>query len=409
MSRTPPQRTLAAAVAVAGLVSVIARPGHGSGFLIYDLSGDAIGRASAVSAAVSEPAAVWFDPAALPFIGAGASLGGVLVTARSRFSPTGGGPPTDSDRGTFFLPTLFANVPLDDRVAIGMGVYTAFGIGIRWPDDWAGRQSAIAASLETLAFNPTVAVKLRRRLSLAAGFDAVRAAVDFTNGLPALIGGDVRLGGGTWGYGFNLALLYRALPERLQVAITYRSRVHLNFSGRADFDPTNPDFIPALPDQSGTASITLPDIITLGTMFRPRADLTLDLDVNDVRWSSYRRIDIGFATAPAHTIEPDGHDSLTIRAGADLRLPRRSLHLRGGLIYEQSAIPSEGLGPGLPDADRLDATAGLGYTAGRLTGDLGYMLVFFLPATAATGREGPEGTYRTLAQLVGLTVRVAWP
>jgi long-chain fatty acid transport protein len=402
------QRWLAAAL-LALAASLPARLCEATGFLIYDLSGAAIGRASAVSASVSEPAAVWFNPAALSFMGgASASAGGVLVTARSSFSPAGGGAETSSDRGNYFLPTLFANAALSDRIAVGMGVYTAFGIGIRWPDGWVGRESAIAASLETLAFNPTVAVKLHRRLSLAVGFDAIRGVVDFTNGLPELVGGDVRLAGGTWGYGFNLGGLYRVLPERLHLALTYRSRVRLAFDGRADFDPTNPDFGPALPDEAGTATITLPDMITLGLMVRPRADLVLGFDINYVRWSSYSRIDIDFATAPSRTIEPDGHDSFTFRAGADLSL-KRALHLRGGVIYDRSAIPSEGLGPGLPDADRLDASAGLGYTRGRLTGDVGYLLVYFLPATATTGREGPEGTYRTLAELVGVTVRATWP
>jgi long-chain fatty acid transport protein len=397
-----------AALALVGL-GAAARPCRASGFLIYDLSGDAVGRGSAVSASVSEPAAVWFNPAALAFMGgASVSVGGVLVTAGSSFAPAAGGTSTESDRGTFFLPTLFAAAAPTSRVAVGVGVYTAFGIGVRWPDDWVGRESAIAASLETLAFNPTAAFKLDPRLSLAAGFDAVRAAVDFTNGLPALVGGDVRLGGGTWGYGFNVAALYRPLPERLHVALTYRSRVRLAFAGRADFSPTNPDFLPALPDQPGSATITLPDIVTLGVMLRPRADLTLELDVDDVRWSSYQRVDITFASAPARVIEPDGHDSFTVRAGADLRRGPRGLHLRGGLVYDQSAVPSEGLGPGLPDANRLDAAAGVGLGGSHWRADLGYMFVYFLPADATGGREGPVGTYRTTAHLVALTAGMSW-
>ena len=67
-----------------------------------------------------------------------------------------------------------------------MGVYSTFGIGITWPNDWEGRESAIKASLETLTFNPTVAVRVHRQISVAAGFDAVRSVVDFTNGLPTL-------------------------------------------------------------------------------------------------------------------------------------------------------------------------------------------------------------------------------
>ncbi|HXU62821.1 MAG TPA: outer membrane protein transport protein [Polyangia bacterium] len=382
-----------------------------NGFLIYDLSGEAIGRASAVSASTDEPAAVWFNPAALAFMGPSASVGGVYVTAKSRFSPADGSGATDSQRGNFFLPTVFATAPVTERVAVGLGVYTAFGIGIEWPNGWIGREAAIAASLQTLAINPTVAVRLDHRLSLAVGFDAVRGAVDFKNGLPAQAGGQVELGGGTWGYGFNAALLYRPLPNRLQAALTYRSRVKLSFDGQADFDPDNPDFGPALPDQPGTATITLPDALTLGVMFRPREDLVLEADLNYVLWSTYDQIDIAFQSAPEHVLKPEGHNAFTARLGADygVALPGAQLHLRAGFIFDQQAIPAQGLGPGLPDGNRLDGTLGVGYTRGRFTGDLGYMLVYVLDANSTTGREGPIGTYSTIAQLVGVTVRARWP
>jgi len=400
---------LAGAVAAAAVALGDARPAHAGGFLIYDLSGEAIGRASAVAASTDEPAAIWFNPAALSFMGPSASAGGVYVTVKSRFSPAAGGASTDSERGNFFLPTVFANTPITNRIAVGLGVYTAFGIGVRWPDDWIGREATVAASVETLAINPTVSVRLEHRLSLAVGFDAVRGAVDFTNGLPALAGGDVRLGGGTWGFGGNAALLYRPLPNQLHVALTYRSRVRLKFNGQADFDPSNPDFAPALPDQPGTATITLPDALTLGVMFRPRADLTLEADVNYVLWSTYDRIDIAFQSAPAHVIQPDGRNAITARIGGDFQLPRPNLHLRAGFIFDQQTIPSSALGPGLPDGNRLDGTVGVGYTFDRFTADLGYMLVYVLPADSTTGREGPEGTYHTIAQLVGLTLRARWP
>jgi long-chain fatty acid transport protein len=386
------------------------RQSQASGFLIYDLSGEGLGRASAVSASVAEPAAVWFNPAALAFMpGVSASVGGVFVTARSRFSPAAGGADTDSERGNFFLPTLFAHAALTDSVAVGLGVYTAFGIGVRWPDQWLGRESAIEASLQTLQFNPTVAVKVHPRLSLAAGFDAVRGVVDFTTGLPALIGGSVRLAGDSWGYGFNAGALFRAVPERLHLAATYRSRVSLSFAGQGDFDPANPEFSRMLPDQPGTAGITLPDIVTVGAMGRLRPDLALTVDLNLVRWSSYSRIAIDFESAPSRVLEPNGRDTLTARAGADWTTPWPGIHLRGGLIYDRSAITAEGLGPGLPDADRLDLAAGIGYARGNFKADIGYLFVYFLEAAATGGREGPEGTYNSLAHLIGLTLAASFP
>lgn len=384
-------------------------PARASGFLIYDLSGDALGRASAVSADVTGPSAVWFNPAALTSLGGvAAEAGGVFISARSRFTAENGGAETSSERGNFFLPTLYAASRINDRVAVGMGVYTAFGIGIRWPSDWVGREAGIGASLETVAFNPTVAVKVLPRLSVGAGFDAVRGSVDFITGLPELVGGQVRLGGGAWGYGFNLAALYQIAPERLHVALTYRSRVRMEFDGRADFDPANPDFANMLPDQPGSATITLPDIITAGVMGRPRPDLSLTFDANLVLWSTYDRIDIAFQSAPSRSLEPSGRNTVTLRAGVNYSTRIPGLQVRAGLIYDRAAVTKEGLGPGLPDGHRIDVAAGVGYGIGRFRGDLGYMLVYFLPADSVGGREGPIGTYDTLAQLVGLTVGGAW-
>jgi long-chain fatty acid transport protein len=402
---------VAAAVLVAGALA--ARPCLASGFLIYDVSGQAIGRASAVTADDPEPAAVWFNPANLAFMGGvSASAGGVFLTTKSTFSPAGGGPETSTQRGNFLLPEFFATGRITDRVAVGMGAFSTFGIGITWPDDWEGRQSAIKASLETLTLNPTVAVLVHRQVSVAAGFDAVRSVVDFTNGLPTLVGGDVRLAGGAWGYGFNVGALYKVVPGRLHLALTYRSRVKLDFdNGRAHFSPANPDFAPSLPDQGGHASITLPDIITVGVMGRPRADLALSFDANVVLWSTYDRIDIDFQSAPDHAIVSNGQNTFTLRAGADWTFPERwpDLHLRGGLIYDHGAIPSENLGPGLPDSNRIDVALGVGYGRGHLRGDLGYLLVVFLPADATGGTEGPVGTYNTIAHLLGLTLTASWP
>jgi len=90
-------------------------------------------------------------------------------------------------------------------------------------------------------------------------------------------------------------------------------------------------------------------------------------------------------------------------------LPHPNLHLRAGFIFDQRAIPAEALGPGLPDGNRLDGTVGAGYTRGPVTGDLGFMYVYVLPATSSGTREGPVGTYHTNAQLLGITIRVVWP
>ena len=122
---------------------------------------------------------------------------------------------------------MFATARAHERVALGLGVFPAFGLSVTWPEDWLGREHTIKASIQTVNFNPTVAVSLLPELSLGAGLQVVRGAVELSNALPAVVGGTATLGGGTWGVGANVGLLYRPLPERLHLAFTYRSRAKL--------------------------------------------------------------------------------------------------------------------------------------------------------------------------------------
>ncbi|HEY0707531.1 MAG TPA: outer membrane protein transport protein [Polyangia bacterium] len=377
-----------------------------AGFLIYDLSAEALGKASAVTASVTEPAAVWFNPAALAYLDHGVSASATGVMARSRFQSVDPAiAEVKSKPGRFVLPAFFGHTRLSDRVALGMGIFPAFGLSLDWPRDWLGRDYAIHASIKTATFNPNVAIQINEHLSLAAGFAATRGSVEFENGIPQPVGGSAIIGGGAWGFGGNVALLYRPLPERLHAAITYRSRTKLDFDGRVDFDPP-PDFARSLPDEGGSAEITLPDILSAGIMWRPTPSVTLTFDPNLVFWSTFDRLVIDFATAPDKVMERNNHNAFTLRFGADWATPTPGLSVRTGFIFDQNPSPAETLAPSLPDANRLDFALGVGYRSGSLQADIGYLLVYFLPSKAEGGmeREGPEGTYRSIAQLLGVTL-----
>jgi long-chain fatty acid transport protein len=394
--------TLARMGLVAGL---LAAPGaaRAGGFLIYEMSAEAMGKASAVSASTAEPAAVWFNPAALAQQGHGVSLSGVGVLASSTFEPADGRPEVETKPGRFVLPTVFATARAHELVAVGFGIYPSFGLSVSWPEDWLGREHTIKASIETVNFNPTVAVNLLPQLSLGVGLQVIRGAVELINALPEVVGGTATLGAGTWGLGANAGLLYRPLPDRLHLAFTYRSRAKLSFDGRVDFDP-HPDFERSLPDQTGGADITLPDILSLGLMWRPVPSVALTFDPNLVLWSTFDRLVIDFESVEDRILERNSRNTVTLRLGVDWATPQPGLSARAGFIFDQNPAPSETLAPSLPDGNRLDFGLGVGYRQGWFKADAGYLLVYFLPAEATTGREGPEGTYRSVAHLFGVTL-----
>ena len=139
-------------------------------------------------------------------------------------------------------------LPVGDRVRLGLGVTSPFGLQTTYSDDWVGRYDAQESKLETVNLNPTVAVRVTNWLSVGAGFQAQHAygkltqAVDFGTigaglGLPVTPGGDdggARLSGDSWGYGYDLGVLVEPV-KGTRFGLAYRSEIDNQLEGDASF------------------------------------------------------------------------------------------------------------------------------------------------------------------------------
>lgn len=412
-------RLAVAFAVVAVLVTFASRPARASGFLLYEQSAEAVGKGGAVAAGTREPAAVWFNPAALAFAPSrGASVMGALITARASFVPDGSGATVSTRRGVHPVPSVFAHAAVADRVQVGVGLFAPFGLALRWPDDWAGAQKALATRLRFIELAACAAYRVHDKLAIAAGLAAVRGDVKLSAELPREVGGRADLTGGGWGVGlgtgaspppFNLAVLYRPWPETLHLAASYRSRVHVGLDGDADFSPQASGLDIVYPDQGVHSSITLPDLITFATMYRPRPRLELSAEVNLALWQTFDRLFIDFtgSTPGDQIIERRSRNAATFRVGGAWALARTPLVLRTGLAYVQNTTPGDTQHPIAPDGNRIGASAGLGYAIGRVAIDAGYMHVRFLDAKANPAGPMPlPGTYRAAVNAIALTVTV---
>jgi long-chain fatty acid transport protein len=388
-----------------------------SGFALYEQSASALGRGAAVSASTDEPAAAFYNPAALVFVaGWRVSASGMLVRFGSRFSPSPGGADTDSLGRSYLVPALYAHVAVAERVRLALAVNVPFALAVAWPPDWAGARFATAAKLWALSLNPSLAYRLTDRLSVAAGLSAVRGSVAITTGLPAAVGtGIVDLQGSAWGVGANFALLLRLLPDRLHVSATYRSRVRLALSGRAQFSPENPST--GAVNQGARSTVTWPDIIVVGVMLRPLPALELGAEAGPTLWSTFDRLAIDFEQPNMRVapIERGRRNPWSARLGGQWWTLRETLALRAGLTFDQSSAAPASLAPSGPDSERLGFCLGAGYRLGRVTLDLGYMFAHFLDSTAAPPpvradgydpAQSPAGVYRSSAHQLALTVSV---
>jgi long-chain fatty acid transport protein len=382
---------------------------HASGFLLYEQSASALAKGSAVVASTRDSSAAWFNPAAIAYQPAyGASVSTALVFAHTRFSPAAGGDDVASQSRPSLVPSLFFQGRVVDRVHVSLALLAPFGLYVKWPDNWVGAQQSLKTDLKVLSANPSVAVRLHERVSVAGGLSVMRGLVDLSLGLPKPPDGRADLSGGAWGWGGNLAVLWRALPERLHLGATYRSRTRLELKGNADFTPLGPGFTDILQDQRVSATITLPDAFSFGVMYRPHPRLELDAQLDWVRWNSFKELYIDFAYpgTPDRRIQRSSVQPLTGRLGGEWSWPRWDLVARAGASFDQSASRKDTLAPSAPDARRLGLGTGLGYRHGQFTFDVGYLYAHFFPAEAAGPNAQPAGTYRTHAHVLALTVGV---
>lgn len=397
------------ALVVCAALLLPAAGARASGFLLYEQSARAMAMGSAVSAGVRDPSAVWFDPAALAFMDAGGvSAMAAVVTSSARFSPADASPAVDTAGGAHFVPNLFAHARVAPAWQVGLGLYAPFGFVVQWPEGWVGAEQSLSTDLAVLAANPVVAWRASNRLSVAVGATVARGIVTLVTALPPMAGGRADLSGGAWGVGGNVAVLFRLRPEVLHLSASYHSRIRLAFSGDADFSPQNPGWAQTFFDQRAHATITLPDVLSAGAMWRPHPQLELGAQIDWALWSAFDELDIRFEKSPLRTQVARGDvNPLTFRAGAEWRW-RSGLAARAGASFDQSAVQPGSLAPAAPDSDRLSLCAGLGYAFDRFALSLGYLFAHFLPADASGPDVKPQGTYRADGHALSLSLDVSF-
>ncbi len=189
----------------------------------YEQGAKAHGMGNAFTGLADDPTAVFYNPAGIVQAdGTRLSVGFAVPTISGdyRSNGTSGNPgvnPGDKaglETQSFFEPNLYLTSKINDRLSIGVGEYTIFGLGFKWPDSFEGRYSPGGKNgkLETMTLNPVAAYRVTDKLSVATGARIERADITLENFVFLAPGvDDVRseISGDDFGLGWNAALLYR--------------------------------------------------------------------------------------------------------------------------------------------------------------------------------------------------------
>lgn len=438
------KRSLAMATAAAAVACVAAgTPLYAQGSSVDQQSGCMSGRVGAgVAMPCEDGSAVFFSPAGLAMQRSAIGIGVSLINSSNTFRYDPGtnlaDPRIEREPETIPVPQIFANYRASDRLAVGIGAFAPYGLGLKWevcdvatantaacndPNaNFEGRFTGYDNAFRGVYIQPTVAFQLiPDRVSVGAGFDYVLGSIE-VNQRADLAGtgidiADANLKGDGRGTTFHLSGLAH-VTDRVSLGVRYLHSAKVDLEGDATFTriltgnafadaAIAPQFAAdsALDNQGIGTTIEFPWQFVAGVNVAVTPRLNLLADYQRTGWESFDQFDIDFANdkVPNRVLALGYRNANTFRFAADFAATD-ALALRAGFRYNTAASPRAT--PFLPEAERNYFSAGAGYRFNRSLGlDLAYQYINQPDRRGSVRANAPlVGVYGASGQIFGVTL-----
>jgi long-chain fatty acid transport protein len=359
----------------------------GSGFKVYGQGATSSGRAGAGVACLSSPSAVFYNPATASFTDDGFELSAVFVFRDILFtSPYAGD--WKLEAGESFSFSLFMNRRVGGKVSFGLALCSPFELKGGFAPGFPGRFILRGTELKSLLLNPAFSFRISARLSLAFGFDLLRANISLDRGIDFsplfLIPGELTFSGEGWGFGLNGGIILKP-GDSVTIGVSCRSPINVTLSGDANFDVPR-SMSPYFPDQQASSVISFPLVLSLGLAKTFGGRFTLEGDLVYTGWSVVRRVTIDFSYETMRlsdiSMEKCWRDTLELKLGGEYLLNPR-LRVRGGFFLGGSPVPADYVDPFLFEANMIGFSIGFGLDIGGFRLNLAYQRIFYQKRVSA--------------------------
>jgi len=414
------KKLLAGALCVAA--SLAAQTVFGAGFGIYEGSARGNAMGTEVTADPASPSVIYNNPAAMTGlegtqVEAGLTLINPAVTVATTVAP-GMTVETDGEDNWWTPPNAYVTHQINDKMWAGLGIFSRYGLGVEFDDDWTGRYNCQEAIIQSIDINPSIAYKVLDNLSLSAGLRAEWFEFELFQAVPAPapLGPDaatdsrMHIKGDDWGIGYNLAAFYKA-TEWISFGLAFESEIDQEVEG--DYSLATPR---GTLSGKGGGDITTPAILRFGTSVQATEKLKINAGIVYTMWSSYDQLAIDFnpALPPGSDGQPvarsvkekDWDDVMRYQLGVEYALDE-TWALRAGYIYDETPDPDAHVDYIVPANDRHLFSVGAGYKKDDFFCDLGYTYLYIVdrditgrPADGVFTGEFKDGD----AHMIGVSV-----
>jgi long-chain fatty acid transport protein len=404
------QRLALIATAIAG-AAIAPQAALAGGIELYEVSTPDVGLASAGYAAGAQDASTLFkNPAGMSLLD-GAQVqsslqvlyGSVKFSGNANSQPGGNG---NNAIGALPGASLFLTYPVTDKLTVGFGTFSYFGLSENYGNNWAGRYYLEKGTLLGLTLMPAASFKVNDWLSIGGGLNAMYGYLSGQTAVNNLIGpdGQMKIKDEAWGFGGNAGIMIQP-REGTRIGVNYLSQVDLNFSAQPSFSGLGPALGHLLQNPpSLDMGMTVPQSVMVGVYQELNSQWALMADVGWQNWSQFSEVTIGVNTAnPSNSkdLTSDLHfnDTWHGAIGAQYKASEQ-WQFTGGVAYDTSAVSDANRSVALPVGQSYRFGLGTLWKFSQ-TMDLGaaYELAFSgdLPVTQSTAYRGTvSGSYNNV-------------
>ncbi len=354
---------------------------------------------------------IFYNPGSLSFMKDKYSFSGgvspIFGTAAYRAMDSDYTTTTDSPVGTPFY--FYGAGKVNEKLSVGIGVYTPFGNSVVWDNDWNGKLLVQEIALQTIFIQPTLSYKINDKFGFGAGFVFATGSVDLTRAVPSPVDGSFNMQGNTTAMGFN-AGVYINPVEALKIGVSYRSGMTMSVEGG---DVTFSD-IPGYLQTSFPATnkfdadLPIPANLDVGLAYSLTEKLTLAVEMNYVFWSAYDSLNIDFEENTdllADSKNPREYsNSMILRFGGEY-IVNDKFSARAGVYYDPRPTNEKYFTPETVSLNTLAFTLGFSImpTEG-LSIDLSLLQLNGMEEEMQYEPENFAGTYKTTTVIPGIGI-----
>jgi len=363
-----------------------------------------------------DAASMSLNPASISFLqGNSVSLGGAVAVTNTAYLDANNNSlsKTSNPVGTpFHLQAVYGikdSASALSKLKFGLGVTTPYGGNIKWDSDWTGKNAIVAKNLASIAIAPTASYLITDKLSFGASFVYSMSTLHVENAISVSSDAKAVLDFTQRGFGFGAGVYYKPIPK-LSIGLGYVSQVNSkSYKGTAKF--TVPSSLTAqFPTGNATFNSSVPQGISLGAGYEVTDKLLVALDVTYSMWSCFKTTTFTYKDTTASSavkstnIPTNYKDVFSVNLGAQYKVTDQ-LVARAGVSYNQTPVPSNYVYPDVPDADRLNLSAGVSYNITKaFSVDVSYKFTDIMKKKSTNVSTNMTGTYQTYAHMTGLTL-----